>query len=345
MTVDRLNDVKAAANGRWAQILAALGIPETLLDKSKHQPCPSCGGKDRFRFTDNGGRGWWICNHCSPQGGSGFDLLMLVYGYDFNEAVKEVSAILGMGGNTRHRVPVVLPEIQKQPEKDDTERLSQIWAQCVPWNAPNSLIPAYLRFRGIDGVEQLPISDDLRFHAGLTYWYTPDNRSLGAFPAMVGLFRQSSGAIAGLHITYLMQKDQQVMKLAIKDPKTGDALPAKKMRNTHSGSLKNAAIRLFAMQDGKLAVCEGIETAIAAHSVSHAPFWACGSANAISAFELPNHTSELFIIADNDANQTGQQAAAKLKRRYFKQLNGKIKTWQPDTVGFDALDVLVVKGV
>ena len=26
--------------------------------------CPMCGGKDRFRFDDKGGRGTWICSQC-----------------------------------------------------------------------------------------------------------------------------------------------------------------------------------------------------------------------------------------------------------------------------------------
>ena len=39
--------VKPNANGRWKEILSALGVdPATL--KNQHGPCPGCGGKDRF---------------------------------------------------------------------------------------------------------------------------------------------------------------------------------------------------------------------------------------------------------------------------------------------------------
>ena len=48
-----LSDIRAAALGRWPQIHAALGIPAHLLDKRKHQPCPGCGGQDRYRYTDH----------------------------------------------------------------------------------------------------------------------------------------------------------------------------------------------------------------------------------------------------------------------------------------------------
>ena len=37
------------------------------------------------------------CNQCTPQGGGGLDLLMLVFGYTFAEAVQAVAGVLGMG--------------------------------------------------------------------------------------------------------------------------------------------------------------------------------------------------------------------------------------------------------
>ena len=93
-----LEDVKAAARGRWPEILTALGLDPKYLNPKKHQPCPNCGGKDRFRFTDHKQGGGFICNGCASDGGSGFDLLMLVSGYDFKEAVRAVAGVLGMGG-------------------------------------------------------------------------------------------------------------------------------------------------------------------------------------------------------------------------------------------------------
>ncbi len=40
------------ALGHWPRILPALGI-QVL--KNRHQPCPVCGGSDRFRFDDREG--------------------------------------------------------------------------------------------------------------------------------------------------------------------------------------------------------------------------------------------------------------------------------------------------
>ena len=44
--------IKAAATGRWVEILTSLGgVAAKLLD-GRHHPCPKCGGKDRFRMID-----------------------------------------------------------------------------------------------------------------------------------------------------------------------------------------------------------------------------------------------------------------------------------------------------
>ena len=40
-----------AAQGRWREILSALGIDESYL-RTKPGPCPICGGKDRFRWDN-----------------------------------------------------------------------------------------------------------------------------------------------------------------------------------------------------------------------------------------------------------------------------------------------------
>lgn len=344
----RLDDVKAAARGRWPEILTALGVAENYTDTRKHQPCPYCGGKDRYRFTNYKQGGGFICNHCTPDGGSGFDLLMLLCGYEFKEAVYAVAGVLGLHGG--HIAPVVMKAVPKQA--DDTqvnerrrERLAALWDECLAWNA-NPIIGNYLHGRGIPLPEKLPITRALRLHPRLAYWH--NGRILGYFPAMVGAFRDKDGQPRGLHITYLQtDSDGLIKKVMLFDPKTRERLPAKKMQAVHAGSLSGAAIRLFIPDGGVLAVCEGIETAIAARYVSGVAAWACGSAHGIKTFELPKGVKELIVIADNDSNQTGITAARALQRRYLNQLDS-FKIWQPDSIGADALDVLaayMTKGV
>ena len=45
-------DVTKEVIGKWPSTLLELGIPEEFLT-GKHGPCPMCGGKDRFRFTEH----------------------------------------------------------------------------------------------------------------------------------------------------------------------------------------------------------------------------------------------------------------------------------------------------
>ncbi len=335
----RLNDVKAAARGRWPEILQALGVPAALTNTQKHQPCPACGGRDRFRFTNHKQGGGFICNHCPPEGGSGFDLLMLVYGYTFAEAVRAVAVTVGLDGGQ------IAPAVARAAPKRDTtaddkarrDRLAKLWAECVPWDsAPD--IADYLYQRGIPLPERLPVSGALRFHKRLAYWH--NGRVIGQFPAMVGVFQSQDGKAQGLHITYFQTGFNDLpVKAVLFDPKTRERLPAKKMRSAAAGSLTGAAIRLFAADGGVLGVCEGIETAFAARYVSGVPVWACGSAHGIESLVLPDGIRELVVIADNDANQTGLKAARALQRRYMRQLDS-FKIWQPDSTGADALDVL-----
>lgn len=349
-----LADVKARANGQWVGILTALGVPAELLNTHKHQPCPACGGKDRFRFTDNGGRGWFICNHCHQQGGSGFDLLMLVFGCSFDEALKRVADVLGMGGKAQaFTLPVPSsPSHQaqsaKQAEKDEQNRLKllKLWDNCASWQTYD-VIASYLRGRGIPEAEMLPFADDaLRFHPSVAYWH--DGVCLGRFPTMVGAFRAVDGAFRGLHLTYLMRKQGAVFKAQLKDPKTQQMLDVKKHRAIYSGALSGASIPLFAWADkGRLAVCEGIETAVAVHCVSGLAVWACGASNRIASFTVPDGVKRLIIIADNDRNETGIHSAEKLQQRYHKHLKGNIKIWLPSETGCDALDILAreTKGI
>jgi putative DNA primase/helicase len=89
------------AQGHWPSILGALaGLSGDQLT-DKHQPCPLCGGKDRYRFDDQDGSGSWYCNQCggpsqSGGAGNGMELLMRRTGWTFAEAAKRVEQHLGI---------------------------------------------------------------------------------------------------------------------------------------------------------------------------------------------------------------------------------------------------------
>lgn len=75
-------DVREYAKGKWLVLLPNLGVDGKFLSR-RNGPCPVCGGRDRFRFTDYNGEGRYYCNQCGP--GDGFDLVEKVTGKKFNE--------------------------------------------------------------------------------------------------------------------------------------------------------------------------------------------------------------------------------------------------------------------
>jgi len=87
-------------NGRWPDLLAQLaGLTSDQLTDT-HQPCPLCGGEDRYRFDDLNGTGSWYCNQCggkdqSGGGGTGMDMLMRRMGLTYPEACKRIEQHLG----------------------------------------------------------------------------------------------------------------------------------------------------------------------------------------------------------------------------------------------------------
>lgn len=88
-------------NGRWPDLLAELAglTAEQLTDR--HQPCPCCGGTDRYRFDDRDGTGSWFCNQCGGKdgaggGGTGIDLLMRVTGWSYADACRRIESHLGV---------------------------------------------------------------------------------------------------------------------------------------------------------------------------------------------------------------------------------------------------------
>ena len=96
-----MKKVTEHAQGQWPRILGALAglSPDQLTDK--HQACPLCGGKDRYRFDDKDGNGSWFCNKCggkhqSGGAGNGMELLMRRKGWDYQTAATEVERFLGV---------------------------------------------------------------------------------------------------------------------------------------------------------------------------------------------------------------------------------------------------------
>ena len=345
-------DIKAAAQYRWQEIHAAIGIDPRYL-KNKHQPCPACGGKDRFRYDDKDGNGTFICSHYNNGAGDGFGLVMHFFGCDFQTALEQVSGVLGMGNADPLPIPPTRPQAQPCPEKDQIEKLAALWRSTEPIR-PDSPVIQYLKSRGL---EMAHLPENVRFLPEKDYWTTGEDKPLllGRFPCMVCAIRDMDEELQGLHLTYLQPSYDKpcgedglhaprYQKLAIKHPETGEALPAKKMRSRKHGSISGQAVHLFPIpENGRLVIAEGIETALAARELYKAYDWglyAALSANSMANFQFLNGIKEIAIIADNDTPRpVGYRAAYDLAMRAIKQ-GIKASIWQSETAGYDALDEL-----
>lgn len=334
-------EIKVRA-GNWKAILTALGVPAGCLT-GKHSPCPACGGKDRFRFTDYHGNGDYICNQCGN--GDGFDLLMKVFGYSFVECRNLVANHLGINAETPVKAPErrfkpLLPKKGVAPAKDSLKRIQgYLWgAKPITQHCPAG---NYLRNRGLDW---LAISDGLQhvyYREALDYWALDSYGrpfKVGEYAAMVAKISKDT-ELMGVHLTYLQNHKGVWRKARITHPVTGEPLPAKKMQTRYSGATTGAGVALYRPQNGMITVCEGIETALAVRQLFGLPVWACLSANGLINFALPSGIHTLYIVSDNDANGTGYQAMQKLSARAMNA-GLQVQYWQPETVGHDALDAL-----
>lgn len=89
-------DVLPYMKGMWRDALQSIcGLHSDVFNK-KHQPCPHCGGKDRFRWTDKlntDGDGGAICNACGNDSGIGW--MMKLTGEPYSEVINILGRFLG----------------------------------------------------------------------------------------------------------------------------------------------------------------------------------------------------------------------------------------------------------
>ena len=90
-TIGKQFDIKEL-DGRWQSVLADFGI---TVDTKPGKPCPACGGKDRFHYTDKHRNGTYICRHCTPEGSDGVGLIAKVKGIDRKQAYKDIATRYG----------------------------------------------------------------------------------------------------------------------------------------------------------------------------------------------------------------------------------------------------------
>jgi putative DNA primase/helicase len=171
-------------------------------------------------------------------------------------------------------------------EKDSTREIDIILSRLEP--IQGSLAETYLRARSLAVLD----CADLKFHPDLAHW-----ESRMGYPALVGLVRNARNDVAALQRIYLSADG--TAKAAVSSPK--------KML----GKVAGGAVRLGTIAaDGRLGLCEGIETGLAVMSaVPGLPVWATLSTSHLEQVVLPSDAREIIILADHDTSGAGSRAA------------------------------------
>jgi putative DNA primase/helicase len=304
-----MTPLQERARGRWHGILPAIGISAKFL-KRKNGPCPMCGGKDRWRFTDIDGKGTFYCNNC--KGGNGIALVMKFAGLPFQEAALRIERVIGDAPAN--------PTAPKRSEQQKRDALNALWRSSRPV-CPDDPVDRWLHGRGV-GMTAYPTC--LRFGPRIRY----GGPTVSYHPAMLAMVTDASGKPATIHKTYITAD--------------GAKAPVEKPRMFCPGSLPASwAVRL-APAEPVLGVAEGIETSIAATKLFGIPTWSALNADGVEKFEPPVDTKRLIIFGDNDENGRGQRAAYTLAARLSGRVEVEIRI--PEQSDTDWNDVLLGRG-
>ena len=309
----RLRDTVSEAHGRWREVLPALGIPTSVLS-GHHQPCPMCGGNDRFRFTDRNKKGDYFCSGCGA--GIGIKLLMEYNGWDFKRAVDEIDKIIG-------GLPPASAAEFSMTRAAHPGTCRRLYSESFPI-IDSDATGKYLTKRGL---HLSPWSKALRHIPELRH------KASGTVQhGMLAVFSTAEGKAATIHRTFLT--------------KAGNKADVDPVRMFMPGDVPNGgAIRLSDAAE-TMGVAEGIETALAASILYRMPVWAVTSELLLSRWQPPAIAKRISIFGDNDANYVGQCASYVLAKRLMfeakkEKIERTVEVHIPSVVSFDWNDVLI----
>ncbi len=262
--------------------------------------------------------GDWI-DFDGNQGGGPISAIEEATGLKGRALIAEAAEMAGVApGAPARRAPPTPPPSKRDPALEIAHILSA--AQPIA----GSPVARYLAGRGLT----VPGGADLLFHPDLTHWETKTG-----YPAMLGRVRDRDGTIIGLHRTYLAIDEGAVTKAPLDK--------AKKML----GRVAGGAMRLAELGDGdRLALCEGIETGLAAMTAcAGLPVWATLSTSGLEQIDLPPAARRILILADNDVSGAGMRAADAAARRLRAQ-GRDVAIVLPPLEGEDFNDFLLREG-
>ncbi|APQ24021.1 TPA: DNA primase [Klebsiella pneumoniae] len=280
--IDLIREVTSAAAGRWPYVLAGLSID--VPDSSRrHAPCPACGGKDRFRFDDNG-RGSFICNQCGA--GDGLDLIKKVNNCDTTEAAHLAADVLGIDYRAAESAPDAASQRQRQLAADrqqrEQERQKQAAEDADQRRATFARLYTGMRLRSIQGESEYLQSKGL---TGFKYPLMPDGSLL------LELVDESGAVTAAQTIT--PQGEKRLIK----------------------GSAKRGAYyAVNALERPQsVVIAEGLATALTCHLIRTDALTvaAIDAGNLLPVAEVMRRKypqAQIIIAADNDHQQGGPES-------------------------------------
>ena len=297
------------AHGRWREILGAFGISPEILS-GKAQPCPMCGGTDRFTWDNKTGDGNYICRHCGA--GKGVQFLMALYGWGYKRAFDEVDAIIG-----NLPPPQLGPEFYRA-ESGNPASLRRLYNASDAVRAGDH-VDLYLTERGLGGMrpKALRTIHDLKHRATDTL-----------HPGMLAVFCDASGKPATIHRTFLTSHGSK----ADVDP----------CRMLMPGKMpEGGAVRLAAAAE-TMGIAEGIENALSASRLFNIPVWAATNRVLLEKWHPPGTAKHIMIFGDNDRNFDGQASAYRLASNLMKPTPAQwlVEVMIPPGIGNDWNDIL-----
>lgn len=301
-----------AEHSNWAALYghsspADFGIELRHPDRLGEQraACPQCAKGPRddalaVKVDPDGAT--WYCHRCEWKGSTA--------GQSFDPVLRRVDTA----------------SIQQEQDRA-RERLRRLWAESEPLDLRrHEIARRYLESRGLGALLNDPPAE-LRFHQALAYFDGSARRLLGCYPAILAAVRGPDGHVMTLHRTYLAADGAG--KAAVPSPR-------KVCPPWRKNGLRAAAVRLYAATE-RLALAEGIETALAVRLASGWPVWSCVSAHGLASVELPDPVRSVLIAADYD--RAGLDGAQTLAQRLRAQ--GRcVRVAVPDEPGQDFNDLL-----
>ena len=258
--------------------------------------CPFHADNRAGSFRIHLGSGAYDCFACNAKGGDVIAFHMHKHGLGFADALRDLS------GTPISRTPA--PRIAAKPKPAESPesrrgRYQRMMQEALPIDACDP-VACYLHARGL----RLPTFPFVLRHApALSYRHADDSRT--HHPAMLAAVQGPDGRLVSIHRTYLTAEGA---KANVPEPK-------KLMPAIAEGATTGAAIRLHPVQDDRLIVAEGIETALALHMLTGRPAWACVSAPGLASVILPPQAREIIIGTDLDRSAAGEEAARTLRER------------------------------